>query len=74
MDTEKKKGEPLGRPEYQGRGDAQPEGAGDEGGLGFIGDQRGTEDEDPPVLDVNTGEGTPIIRARDGDGAEYRGN
>jgi hypothetical protein len=60
MNTDKKKGTPLGNPEYQGHGDARPEGAGDEGGLGFIGDQRGSKEEELPDLDVDTNEGTPI--------------
>jgi hypothetical protein len=68
MDTEdpkKKQGSPVGNPEYQGRGDARPEQAGGEGGLGFIGDQRGEEREEPPSLDVDTPEGEPIRRTNE---------
>lgn len=66
MDTDKKKGTPLGNPEYQGEGDPQPAGAGEEGGLGFVGDQRGsvTTDDELPELDVETREGTPITPTR----------
>lgn len=67
IDKDPKKGEPLGTPEYQGHGDASPEGAGDEGGLGFIGDQRGSTEDDLPSLDVDTSEGTPIRPSSDSD-------
>ncbi len=73
MDTDKEKGEPLGRPEQQGRGDARPEGSGDEGGLGFVGDQRGAGEEDPPLLDVDTREGTPIRQATEEDAEQAPG-
>jgi hypothetical protein len=42
---EDKKGEPLGVPEKRGRGDAEPAGAGAEGGLGSFGDQRQPDPE-----------------------------
>ncbi len=35
-----KKGEPLGHPDNIGKGDADPQQAGAEGGSGFLGDQR----------------------------------
>ena len=60
MDKHEPKGEPLGNTENQGQGDARTEGAGDEGGLRSIGNQRGSGDEAPPQLDVDTKEGTPI--------------
>jgi hypothetical protein len=40
-------GEPLGDPGNTGRGKAQPDGAGAEGGLGFFGDQRGNDEVRP---------------------------
>ncbi len=58
--TDKKKGGPLGHPDRQGRGDARPEGAGDEGGLGFVGDQRGENEEERPEMEVDTPEGEPM--------------
>jgi hypothetical protein len=51
---------PLGNPERQGRGEAQPEGAGAEGGLGFLGDQRGEDEDALPELEVNNDPGKPI--------------
>jgi hypothetical protein len=59
-DERKKKGSPVGNREYQGNGDARPELAGGEGGLGFLGDQRGKEEEKRPSMDVDTPEGSPI--------------
>jgi len=66
MSKDKRKGVPVRYPEHQGRGDAQPEGAGAEGGLGFVGDQRGgeSEEDDPPSLDTDTPEGEPIKPVR----------
>ena len=58
-DTDDKKGGPLGQPDLQ-RGEPQPAGAGDEGGLGFLGDQRGTTVEALQELEVNTEPGQPI--------------
>lgn len=61
MDDKKEQGEPLGNPKFKGQGDAQPEGAGAEGGLGFIGDQRGAvEEDDLPEMDVDTEPGEPM--------------
>lgn len=51
---------PLGHPDRQGKGDAQPAGAGDEGGLGFVGDQRGDTADAPPEMDVDTQPGEPM--------------
>lgn len=60
QNTDNKKGGPLGQPDRQGRGDAQPAGAGDEGGMGFLGDQRGATEDPLPALEVDQEPGTPM--------------
>lgn len=62
---EKDKGKPLGEPDKRQQGNARPEKAGSEGGLGFLGDQRKTEEhgagegtttrENPPLDGTITG-------------------
>ncbi|MDQ3102127.1 MAG: hypothetical protein M3R08_12120 [Bacteroidota bacterium] len=55
---EEKTGKPLGHPDNKGEGNARPEEAGSEGGLGFLGAQRKKGDNVDPIKEDAPLDGT----------------